>query len=272
MVSISVVMPALNEETALFRAVNDVLFSFNSLNLRGEVIIVNDGSLDRTGEIADEMSRRHSNVRVIHHEKPHGIGASFWEGCHAAENDAVTMLPGDGENESYEILRYLPLMEHVDLIVPYVYNREIRSFSRRLISKVYKGIINLSFGMLLNYMNGTVIYRKNVLLSLQLKSRGFFYQTELLIRAIYEGYLYAEVPYKLSQRNVGKSKALTLSSLLKVSRDYLSVVRFVYARSRSSHSFVPGSVTAERRGRSAQQYEPRFEPRRVPVISVPSEA
>lgn len=247
MPSISVIMPALNEEAALERAVNDVLASFEKGNVSGEILVINDGSSDQTASIADSLSQKYSNIRVIHHSTPHGIGASFWEGAWLAEGNAVTMLPGDGENESHEILQYLPLLQQVDIVIPFVYNREIRSLKRRLVSKLYKAIINASFGLLLNYMNGTVIYRRNVLLSLALKSRGFFFQTELLIKAIRRGYLYAEVPYALSQRAEGDSKALTLQSFLRLSMDYLYALKAVYLRKGSQDPLVVSSVSAQRR-------------------------
>lgn len=248
MLTISIIMPALNEASALTQAVYNVLQSFDRLQIEGEIIIVNDGSTDKTGEIAENFCRVRTNVRVIHHSEPKGIGASFWEGSQTARYEVVTMLPGDGENDSLEILRYLPLMDHVDIVVPFVYNREIRNLKRRLVSKLYKGIINLTFGMLLNYMNGTVMYRRNVLLGLDLESRGFFYQTELLIKGILRGYLYAEVPYALSQRVQGKSKALTVSSLFKLSGDYLKAIRAVYFRKNNQRlSIVNSSKTVERR-------------------------
>lgn len=83
------------------------------------------------------------------------------------------MLPGDAENDAYEILRYLPLMEHVDIVIPFIYNKNVRSRKRRIISKFYKGIINLSFGRMLNYMNGSVMYRKCVLQNITLKAVVF---------------------------------------------------------------------------------------------------
>lgn len=88
------------------------------------------------------------------------------------------MLPRDAENDAYEILRYLPLMEHVDIVIPFIYNQNMRSWKRRMVFKFYKGIIKLSFGMLLNYMNGSVMYRKCALQNITLKSSGFFYQAE----------------------------------------------------------------------------------------------
>lgn len=245
--AITAVMPALNEEGNLAAAVANVLESYERMGISGQVIVVNDGSSDRTGEMAEEFCRLNSNVTVIHHATPAGIGASFWDGVRSAGGDVVTMLPGDGENDAAEILRYLPLMQQVDIVVPFVFNREVRSFRRRLLSIVYREIIKASFGLSLNYMNGTVMYRRCIFEGIELKCSGFFYQTELLIKTIKRGYLYAEVPYALNVRGGGESKATTFASLKKVARAYLETFAEVQLGDPLEGKIVAGSVTAERR-------------------------
>ncbi len=239
-------MPALNEENNIASAVENVVDAFQKLGVSGEIVVVNDGSTDRTAAIVEGFMGKYPFIQLVNHDKPQGIGASYWDGIWKSEGEIVTMLPGDGENDTYEVLRYLPLMDHVDIVIPFIYNRNVRSWSRRLISKLYKGIINLSFGMLLNYMNGNVIYRKCILRDITLKSRGFFYQTELLIKCIKSGYLYAEVPCALQQRIGGKSKALTFKSLQKVIYGYLSTMVSIYASDRKNKPFASDSVTALR--------------------------
>ncbi|MHB8883215.1 MAG: glycosyltransferase family 2 protein [Thermodesulfovibrionales bacterium] len=244
--SISVIMPSLNEAANLEAAVDNVIDSFRAYGVNGEIVIVNDGSSDRTGEIAEGLSREHPFIRVLHHESPQGIGASFWDGVWKSLGETVTMLPGDGENDARETIRYLPLMEHVDILIPFVYNKNIRSFKRRVLSVLYRGIINLAFGMTLNYMNGTVIYRKAVLSGLTFRSTGFFYQTELLIKTLKRGYLFAEVPYALSRRAGGVSKATTLRSLMKVTVNFISICIDVHIRDKGGQKLAPDSVTAAR--------------------------
>lgn len=246
---VSIVMPALNEAKNIQMAIEDVEAAFSKVGIQGEVLVVNDGSSDATRAIVESLQKTRPYLRLINHEFPQGIGSSFWDGVQNAQGEVVTLIPGDGENDTYEILRYLPLMQHVDIVVPFVINRETRNFKRRLLSKTYKAIINLSFGLLLNYMNGTVMYRRRVLQSLSLDSKGFFYQTELLIKAIKCDFLYAEVPYVLLQRGDGKSKAVTLRSFFKVSKDYLSTLRAVYwtRKARKVVSRPMDSVTADRR-------------------------
>ncbi len=241
-------MPALNEANNIESAIADVELAFKKVGIEGEIVVINDGSSDATRAKVEALQRTRPFLKLINHATPQGIGSSFWDGVQQASGDVVTLIPGDGENETYEILRYLPLMQHVDIVVPFVVNRSARNFKRRLLSKTYKGIINLSFGLLLNYMNGTVMYRRSVLRSLQLKSKGFFYQTELLIKAIKRGYMYAEVPYILAQRGDGKSKAVSIKSFLKVSRDYLSTMKAVYVTGKATagSNFPQESATVER--------------------------
>jgi dolichol-phosphate mannosyltransferase len=245
--TISVIMPSLNEESNIKRAVENVVYAFETLNISGEIIVVNDGSKDRTEEIVKEMSKKINYLRLISNSEKKGIGASFWNGVLNSKEDVVTMIPGDNECDAYEILRYFPIMQEVDIVIPFVYNKEIRSWSRRIISKLYKGIINLSFAMLLNYQNGTVLYRKYVLDDLTLNNPGFFYQTELLIKSIKMGYLYAEVPYALKQRIGGKSKAINLKSLLRVVLGYFTTVVSIYFLQKDVKSVNPNSVTAKRK-------------------------
>jgi glycosyltransferase involved in cell wall biosynthesis len=245
---ITVIMPSLNEETNVGDAVRNVVEAFESFGICGEIIVVNDGSTDDTGKVASDLSARYPFLTVLRHGEPQGIGSSFWDGVMNARGEIVTMIPGDGENDASEILRYLPLLDHVDIVVPYVFNSDVRSFGRRALSALYRGIINASFGLSLRYMNGTVMYRRCVLRGISCRSRGFFYQTELLTKSIRRGYLYAEVPYALGKRAGGASKALTLSSLLKVTSNYLAVITDIYLKGEGDGCVIsPESVTSTRR-------------------------
>lgn len=222
--AVTVVMPALDEEGCLVASVANVLESFSRCGIAGELIIVNDGSSDGTGDLAERLRAVHPAViGVIHHESPRGIGAAFWAGVVRAGGKVVVMIPGDGENDAGEILVHLPLLQRVDMVVPYVCNPQVRTSSRRLLSVLYGKIVNLSFGLSLKYLNGTVMYRREALCGIQLKSSGFFYQAELLIKTVRRGCRYAEVPYRLSRRHGGGSKATTWRAFVRVLRAYVVV-------------------------------------------------
>jgi len=222
--TISVIMPALNEEKNIEDAINSTLEAFKVNNIDGEIIVINDGSKDKTREIVEAYQKKSNLIKLINHDKPMGIGYSFMDGVKLSDRDIVVMFPGDNENDPYDALSFYNLMNNVDILVPFIHNIEVRNRFRRLISSVYRFIINMSFGVNLNYTNGTVFYRRSILENVNIISAGFFYQAELLIKLIRKGYLFAEVPNFLSLRNTGKSKATTIRSLLNVMKNYLKLI------------------------------------------------
>ncbi len=222
--TLSVVMPCLNEEENIEAAMKSTLAAFDRYGIEGRLIVVNDGSTDKTRDIVCQLMTRDSRLTLLEHDKPWGVGASFWDGVKQSKDEYVTIFPGDNENSPEETLAYFGLTEDVDIIIPFIHNSEIRARWRRIISSCYRFIINVSFGTSLNYMNGTVIYSTAVLKEIQHYSTGFFYQAETLIRLIRAGYLYAEVPHFLQRRGFGQTKALSLRSLWNVTRGYFRLI------------------------------------------------
>lgn len=222
--TLSVIMPALNEEDNVCLAVSSTLNAFKKYGIEGEVIAINDGSTDKTREIVERLCGEHKNVLLINHVSPKGIGRSFWEGVKKSVLDVVVLFPADNEVDPEDALQYFSLMEKVDMLVPFFHNTEVRDRARRLISSLYRLIVNISFGTNLNYTNGTVFYRRCVLREVELTSSGFFYQVELLVKLIRKGYLFAEVPNYLGVRTGGKAKAISFKSLRKVIGGYLRLM------------------------------------------------
>lgn len=242
-------MPALNEENNINAAIDDTLSSFREYSIDGEVLVINDGSTDSTPDlIKRKVEENPGKVRTLDHPKPQGIGSSFWDGADNAKGDIVCLLPGDNENIPGEILRYVGLMEDVDLVIPFVLNREVRSTFRRFLSANYVRFINCSFRTSLTYTTGTVIYRKSLLKELKTRRMGFFFQTDILIRLVKRGYLLAEVPYKLRERGGGKSKAVRLRSLGDIVRGYFKLLADIYFKKESiKKAYAQDSVTAKRK-------------------------
>ncbi|PYV88269.1 MAG: hypothetical protein DMG05_15900 [Acidobacteria bacterium] len=229
-VSISVIVPALNEESNLEGAMASIVSALQATGSDWEIILINDGSHDQTPAIAQKWAQGDARIRVIHHEKPMGVGCSYWDGVRSATKASITWFPGDGENDPRELLKYLPLLEHVDIVVSFVLNTGVRSWGRRLLSTLYLWIINLSFGTMFNYTNGNSIYRRQVLEKIQPSSDGFFFQAECLVKAIRMGFVFAEVPVQLQARGGGRSKATSFRSLCAVTRDFLRLFAAVHIR------------------------------------------
>ena len=254
-IELSVVMPALNEEKNLARALTDTLEALDEYGIAGEVIVVNDGSTDATGRIAEEWGKRDPRVRMIVHDCPWGIGGSFWDGVDAARGAAIVMLPGDNENDPREILQYHGILHYVDIVIPFVYNKSVRSLYRNALSFAYRFIVNTTFLVNFNYTNGTNLYRTSILRELEERSTGFFFQTDMLVRLVKKDYLFAEVPYRLRVRKGGVSRAASFPSFLQVVRGYIRLTRDIYWGEtkvpRSTHS--ADSMTRVRRRATKRQ-------------------
>lgn len=249
-VDVTFIMPALNEGKNIAQAIENGIHSFRIFGIDGEIVVIDDGSRDQTGELIKSAMASHGDqIRCITHEKPHGIGACFWEGVDAAGGEVVVMMPGDNENDPDEILRYYKLLAHVDIVIPFVYNKHVRSLFRNLLSLAYRFIVNTTFLVYFNYTNGTILYRKSVLKTLKHRSQGFFFQTDILIRLVKSGYLFAEVPYRLNLRKEGLSKAVSFPSLVQVIKGYLRLVKEIYfdRTTKMLEVFSKGSLTAKRR-------------------------
>jgi len=235
-------MPCLNESSSIELAITGSLNELDKRKIKGEIVVVDDGSTDCSRKIIEEAVAKDSRVRLLTKKKNEGIGKAFWDGVAASNYPCVVLIPGDNENNPSEILSFYHLIVDVDVIVPFILNAEVRSISRRLISSVYRLIVNISFGTTLNYTNGIVIYNKEALLSVNLSSTGFFYQTELLIKLLRRGFLYVEVPQFLSERGGGESKALTVRSFLSLSWSFIRLVVDVQIRGVEGFTLHPSQL------------------------------
>ena len=119
--TLSVIMPCLNEQENVASAIQRTLDAFERHGINGEIIVINDGSTDGTAGVVRKMSERHTNVHLIEHTRPRGIGVSFWDGVRNAHNDFVTMFPGDDENDPDDALLCYYLTRDVDIIVPFIH-------------------------------------------------------------------------------------------------------------------------------------------------------
>lgn len=212
--SISVIIPAYNEEKSLRDAVKVASRVIAKETKDYEIIVVNDGSIDDTGKIAKRIVLENTHVKFVAHGQNMGFGTTFRDGLAIATKEYITGFPAD--NDMYEdTFRDIVTARRIDHIgLTYMSDMSHRTLKRKLITYLYTKIINSIFGLKLKYYNGYFICPRQMVQSLNLKSTGFTLFAEIKIKLIRSGIRYIEIPYECAPRLYGTSKALTFKSII----------------------------------------------------------
>jgi glycosyltransferase involved in cell wall biosynthesis len=204
---------AFNEAASLEGAVTDVLAALHDV-AEYEVIIVDDGSTDGTAQIADRLSELLPCVRVIHHPVNQGIAAVYRSGLEAATMEYFTWVGGDREIAAESVYDIIHAIGQADLVIPFHGTPQARAWHRRVVTWLCTQQINVLFGWSLHYYQGPTVYPRELALRIPVKSQGFFFASEMLIRALASGLTSVEVGLRHQERQHGTSNAVKPIQLL----------------------------------------------------------
>ncbi|MCG3149450.1 MAG: Undecaprenyl-phosphate 4-deoxy-4-formamido-L-arabinose transferase [Verrucomicrobiae bacterium] len=226
--TISVIIPALNEQGNIAGAVTEVLEALGDRFAQYEVILVDDGSTDDTGKIMDQIAASNPHLKVIHNLQPSNFGGAYKKGLAAAAMEYVVMIPGDNQFPSSSIVKVLERIGKADIVVPYTSNQQIRTRGRRIGSQVFTRLLNFLFRLRLRYYNGIVVHRTHLVKSITITTDGFAYQAEALIKLLRAGHSYIEVATEITERATGRSAALRPKNLILVMQTIRHLIGEIY--------------------------------------------
>jgi glycosyltransferase involved in cell wall biosynthesis len=225
--SMSFVVPALNEEGNIEDAVASINTATKERIDDFEIILVNDGSSDRTGAVMDQLAGRSNRIRVFHNARNLGFGGAFKRGAAEAQKDYVVRICGDNAVPAEGISQILDRVGKADLVIPYIANPEFRSWGRRIGSRGFTFIVNSCFGLSVRYYNHCVVFPRNMLNHITIVTDGFAYQAEAVVKLLKGGCSYVEVGIRDLPRFKGESTALKPKNLLSVFKSIISLIREV---------------------------------------------
>jgi glycosyltransferase involved in cell wall biosynthesis len=214
--TLTLIIPAYNEAANIAATVDEVLWAIGDKFLDYEVLIINDGSSDDTARIIDSLAAANPHVIAVHNERNIGFGATYSRGVQLARMNYVGIVPGDNEILGQSIACVLELVGSADIVIPFTMNLEVRPYRRRFLSRLYTLVLNSIFFCEIQYYNGPVIHRRDVLQQTPIKTSGFAFQSTLLVRLIRSGHSFIEVGMYLRPRLGGHSTALKLKNFLNV--------------------------------------------------------
>jgi len=219
MLSLSIVLPAYNEEANVARAVEQVSAVAQQLGVDYEIILVNDGSADRTGEIARELAQCVPNFRLVEHYPNRGYGGALKAGFAAATKELIAFVPADNQFDFGEISLLLERIDEADIVSGYRAERQ-DAFVRRLNAWGWNTVVRLLFGHLCRDIDcGFKLFRREILEHVTIVSDGAMVDTEFLAGAKARGYRITDVPVTHLPRVIGEATGANLKVILKAFRD-----------------------------------------------------
>jgi glycosyltransferase involved in cell wall biosynthesis len=207
--ALSVVVPAFNEEALLDDAIRRLRRTLDALRLSAEIIIVNDGSRDRTGAIADTLARELSGV-VAHHQENQGIGGAFRRGAALATGDYLILWPADMPADPADLAPYAAEFGRADVIVGVRRARVGYNPLMAFNSWLYPQLVATLFGLRLRDVNWIHAYRRSQFLRINLTQRGIPMLAEALVRLRDLGASFVEVDVEMKVRLGGVASASRL--------------------------------------------------------------
>lgn len=202
--TISVVVPARNEEGTIAAVVERSYAAFAALGRAGEVLVVNDGSTDRTAAVLQELAAQYPSLRVFTHRRSRGMTAGLQTMFNASRGDIVILIPADMESDPLvDVPALVTFLEGHDLDVAAGWRQERRD-NKVLASRVYNSVMAAIGGVQVHDGNWIKAMRREVVLSFPpLRSDWHRF---LLMMAAHNGYRIGETPTFYQPRPAGSSK------------------------------------------------------------------
>jgi glycosyltransferase involved in cell wall biosynthesis len=205
---LSIIVPAHNEEENIADCLRKIE---DSVHFEHELVVVNDRSADRTGQIVAELASQYKNIKLVENNRQGGFANAIRTGFDNATGDVVMPVMADLCDDLATIPRlWEKINEGYDVACGCRYTKE----GARLGGSRFKGMLSGSAGRSLHFLlgipthdiaNAFKMYKKKVIESVDIKAKGFEISMEITIKAYYQGFKISEVPTVWRERTKGRS-------------------------------------------------------------------
>ncbi|MCA0447816.1 MAG: glycosyltransferase family 2 protein [Bacteroidetes bacterium] len=221
--SLSLIVLCYNDSQSLPGLVLEWLPVLHELFPVYEIILVNDGSLDKTGSVCDHLVEKHPQVKVVHHPKNRGVGAGMATGMAHSSFDWIAYTDGDAQYVAEDLKVLAPLLSQWDVISGHRVNRADPKI-RTVVSGVYNYLVRHLFQVSFRDVNsGLKIYSRKVIDEIgQPISRGPFYDAEMMVKSVRKDFKVIETPISHRPRKYGQQQGASLKSIMRTFRSLLN--------------------------------------------------
>ena len=225
-IDLTIVIPCLNEEKNIADTMDTVTSALRECPYSYEVVVVDDGSTDQTGEIVDRYADAHPeiDIRLHRNKRNFGLTRSYVDGAFLGRGRYYRLVCG-GNVESRETLKAVfDQLGKAEIIIPYHVPVPGKPGFRRLLSRVYTDLVNILSGYRIHYYNGLALHLRYNVMRWGPYSFGFGFQAELITRLLDEGATYLEIPVFAShEEKAGGNSALNWRNYLSVGHTLLEI-------------------------------------------------
>ncbi|MBN1818055.1 MAG: glycosyltransferase family 2 protein [Sedimentisphaerales bacterium] len=230
--SISVFFPCHNEGASIEELVRRTCDFLSQQSDDFEILIIDDGSTDETGPIADRLAREISVVRVVHHPVNRGYGGALQSGFRAAVKEWVFYTDGDAQFDIYELDAILPLRKQYDIVSCYRLNRQ-EGWRRKWNAWCWSKLVGLLLGFRLKDVDCAFkLFRRRIFEGMEMKSAGALIDAEILARAKRRGYTIVQQGVHHYPRRAGRPSGAKLSVIVRAFQELFRLRNDILRESR----------------------------------------
>lgn len=217
--SVSIALPAHNEEGNIERVVRDALGVLSRVADQYEVIVVDDGSSDATADIVGRLAGQHPEVRLVQHPTNRGYGAAVWTGLSNCRMDLAFFTDADDQFELGELERFMSYAPTYEAVIGYRAKREDRPH-RYLLARGWGLLVSCCLGVRVRDLNCAFkLFRSERLREIDLSATGALINGELLARLMRRGVSLIELPVGHRPRKCGEQSGDKPSVILRALRE-----------------------------------------------------
>ena len=191
-----------------------------------ELIVIDDGSTDRTSQITQAYSAAHLDFPVRLHKNPRnrGLARCYVDGAFLGRGKYYRLVCGDHTEPAETLVTIFSQLGKADMIIPHHSAVGGKPLLRRMVSHTYTRLVNLLSGYNLHYYNGSALHLRYNVMRWGPYSYGFGFQAELITRLLHEGATYIEIPVMATHvEKSGRNSALNIRNFLSVAHTLLEV-------------------------------------------------
>ncbi len=216
---IVITIPAYNEETTIERVVKNVIQELSKFTDNFYILLVNDGSWDKTAQVIEELRKKYKNrVQVIHHKKNKGFSGAMKTCYEHAKGDLIFLGPADGQFNYSQVKLFVNELEKNkrDIVTAYrVINEE--KITRKISSFAFHLIAKMLFGIRLKEFSSCILYTRKLRdsISIQAHPVSCMFLPELIYKSMKKKYTFGEVPIRFEKRKGGQANGANYRMIIK---------------------------------------------------------